>query len=353
MKQLAAIVILLLLLLVRYQTTRPIYRTGDKVRISTKVTTEPIKYSYSQYLKLKGLKVYVPLFPEIGYGDRVVVEGVVGDDELKSARLIEVIEAEGALYKFRRKIIASYQKVLTEPHSSLIAGVTLGSKASIPKDFWESLKISGTAHVVVASGMNVTLVAGFLMNLLILFLPRGRAVIAALVGIWLYALMSGFDAPIVRAAIMGSIAFSAQAVGRINFAWRALFLSVLVMLLARPDWITDLGFILSFVATASLMLFGARVRKFLMWLPGFLREGLSTSLAAQVGVAPIIYASFGQFNIFSPVINAAVLWTIAPMTMIGMVGGLASLLSIQLGRLILLMSYPLTSWFVWVVEVFS
>lgn len=345
--------LLIVLLLIRYQTTRPTYEDGDRVRISTRVSSEPIKYSHSQYLKLKGLKVYVPLYPEIGYGDQVIVEGIVDEEELKDPNLVEVVGSEGLLYKVRRKIVSSYQNALSEPHSSLIAGVTLGSKASIPKDFWENLKSSGTAHVVVASGMNVTLVAGFLMNFLIIFLPRGRAVLAALVGIWIYALVAGFDAPIVRAAIMGSIAFSAQAMGRLNIAWRALFLSAFIMLLVSPDWTTDLGFILSFVATASLMLFEKRVRKLFMWLPGFIREGLSTSLAAQIGVAPIIYASFGQFNILSPVINAMVLWTIAPMTMIGMIGGLLSLLSIQLGRAILLLSYPLTWWFVSVVEAFG
>lgn len=125
------------------------------------------------------------------------------------------------------------------------------------------------------------------------------------------------------------------------------------MVLVRPDWIGDLGFILSFVATASLMRFERRVRKLLMWLPGFLREGLSTSLAAQIGVAPVIYASFGQFNILSPLINALVLWTVAPMTMIGMLSGIVSLLSIQLGKLILLTSYPLTWWFVGVVKLFG
>jgi competence protein ComEC len=152
---------------------------------------------------------------------------------------------------------------------------------------------------------------------------------------------------------MGSIAFSAQALGRLNDAWRGLFLSALIMLIFRPEWIGDLGFILSFVATASLMLFEKRIRKRVKFLPDVIRQDFSTSLAAQIGVAPIIYVTFGQFNILSPVINALVLWTIAPITIIGMVGGIVSLLSIPLGKLILLLSFPLTSWFVFVVQLFG
>ena len=234
-----------------------------------------------------------------------------------------------------------------------MAGVTLGSKSSLPTHFWESLKLSGTAHVVVASGMNVTLVASFLMGILVLFLPRQRAVPVALLGIWTYSLISGFDAPIVRAAIMGSLVFSAQALGKLSSAARALILSALAMLIIWPHWLTDLGFILSFVATASLMLFERKVAHLVRFVPGIFREGFSTSLAAQIGVAPILFVTFGQFNLLSPIINALVLWTIPPITIIGGIGGIIGLMMPFFGKLILLLSYPLTSWFIWIVELFS
>jgi len=346
-------IFLILLVIVRLVTTRPDYQDGDLVRITTRVSTEPIRYETSQRLVLAGLVVYLPKFPEVYYGDNVVIEGVVKKKKLDNPQLISISEGRGALYQIRKKLINVYYKSIGEPHSALIAGVTIGSKAGISNKFWESLKKTGTAHVVVASGMNVTLVAGFLMNLLIIFMSRRKAIILALIGIWGYSVISGFDAPIVRAAIMGSIAFSAQALGRLNDAWRGLFLSALVMLIIKVEWIVDLGFILSFVATASMMLFEKKIRKRVAFLPSVIRENFSTSLAAQIGVAPIIYATFGQFNILSPVINALVLWTIAPITMIGMVGGIVSLLSIPLGKMILLLSYPLTSWFVWIVELFS
>ena len=238
-------------------------------------------------------------------------------------------------------------------HAGLISGVTIGSKQGISEGFWEKLKNSGTVHVVVASGMNVTLVASFLINFLILFLPRKRAVFAAISGIWIYSLLSGFDAPIVRAAIMGSLAFGAVALGRLYVAWRALFISAAAMLIIKPDWVTDLGFILSVVATASLMLFERKIYRMMHFVPGIFREGLSTSFAAQIGVAPIIYATFGQFNILSPIANALVLWTIPLMTTIGMVSGLVGVITPSFGRIFLYLTYPLTSWFIFVVELFG
>jgi competence protein ComEC len=346
-------IFLILLIIIRIITTRPDFSDGDKVRITTKVSSEPIKYDTSQRLILVGLKTYLPKYPEIGYGDKVVVEGIVEDGKLNNPELISLELATGILYKTRNNIIEVYQKSLPEPHASLLAGLTLGSKAGLPTGFWEALKKTGTAHVVVASGMNVTLVAGFLMGILIILLPRRKAIPLALVGVWTYSLLSGFDAPIVRAAIMGSVTFTAQALGRLQVASRALFLSAALMLIVKPDWITDLGFILSFVATASLMLFERKIANLIRFVPGIFREGLSTSLAAQIGVAPILFATFGQFSLLSPIINALVLWTIAPITIIGGIGGIIGLASITAGKVIIYLSFPLTTWFVWIVEAFG
>jgi competence protein ComEC len=161
------------------------------------------------------------------------------------------------------------------------------------------------------------------------------------------------DAPIVRAAIMGTLAFGAQGLGRLNLAWRALFISILAMLIINPLWIEDLGFILSVVATASLMLFERKVNSLIRFVPSVLREGLSTSLAAQIGVAPILYASFGQFNILSPLINALVLWTIPIITIVGSIAAISGLFIAGLGKLILMFIFPLTYWFITVVDYFA
>jgi len=345
--------LILLIFLFRYETTRPIYSTGDTVKISSKVLTEPVNYDDSQYLRLFDLKIYLPLFPKISYGDYVVVKGVVDEGRLNNPKLISHQTSKNILITFRKKLLNFYNKTLPKRHAALVAGVVLGSKEGIDTKFWEMLKTSGTAHVVVASGMNVSLVGGFALILFLTFLSRKKATIASLFFIWIYAFLAGFDAPIIRAAVMGSIAFVAVGLGRLNTSWRALFLSASIMLIIKPVWVQDLGFILSFVATASLMLFESKISRLIYFVPSILKEGLSTSLAAQIGVAPILYITFGQFNILSPVINALVLWAIAPITIVGMAAGLIGLIVPVLGKILLYLIYPLSAWFVWIVEIFS
>lgn len=345
--------LLFLLIVVRYFTTRPVYKNGDTVRITATIYSDPISYPTSQGLKIAGLKVYLPAFPQISYGDRVVVEGIINDEKLTNPKLISVKENQGFGSGIRREIIAFYQKVLPQPMSGLVAGITLGSKGTLTPGFWNRVKLTGVAHVVVASGTNVTFVVSFLMGVLTFFLPRRKAIFFVILGIILYLFVSGFDAPLVRAAIMAFLAFLAVETGRLVNAWRILFLTAGVMLVIQPDWFTDVGFALSFVSTASLLLFERRIRGKLFFIPEVLKEGLSTSLAAQIGVAPILFVTFGQFNIWSPLINALVLWTIPYIMILASIGGMVGLVFPTLGKLVLWLSYPLNWWFVEIVQLFG
>jgi competence protein ComEC len=348
---------LILLVVFRFVSTRPIYHQGDKIRITASVISEPVNYGTYQSLSLAGLKISLPAYPEIHYGDSVVVEGVVEGDKLKAPTLQKIVASLGmsVLSGIRSKIVGVYQSSFPEPHASLIAGIVLGAKSSLPEDFWTALKNTGTMHVVVASGMNVTFVAGFLMGFWLLFFPRKIALPMAVAGIWLYAVISGLQAPIVRAAVMASIVSLAQGTGRVVSTFRILVVTVLLMLTVYPSWVSDLGFILSFVSTASLMLFQPKIEKLLKLIrfPNLLMEDFSTSLSAQIGVAPILFVTFGSFNILSPLINAAVLWTIAPIMILGALGGVIGLVFEPAGRLVLYLAYPLTFWFVKIVTIFG
>lgn len=339
------------LIFIRFQTTKPKYKTGDFVRISSKVYSEPIVYEKEQYVVLQRLKIYFPKYPQITYGDYIVVEGIVDGDKLKKPNLIKV-ESGKYLFKLRQNLIDFYKSSIPEPYSSLVAGVVIGSK-NMPEKFWAVLKSTGTAHVVVASGTNVTMTINFIITFLTYFMNRKKVIWVTLVSILVYVTISGFDAPIVRAALMGSILLVGQLGGRVVDTWRIFLLSASIMLIIKPNWLFDLGFILSFVATTSLLLFQKKIDSFLKFVPNVLREGLSTSIAAQIGVAPIIFATFGQFNLFSPVINVLVLWTVSYIMVFGALAGFIGLVVPILGRLILFALFPFLLWFTKILELFS
>lgn len=350
--QFISVLFLVFLILLRSYSSRPVYKDGDFVKIISKVYSEPIVYDTQQYLKIQGLKLYLPKYPEISYGDRIEVRGQVAGDRLKDPKVIELkTNDKGQLLEFRSKLISFYKSSLPEPYSSLVAGIVIGSK-NMPQTFWDKLKSTGTAHVVVASGTNVTMTVGFLIATLTTFLKRRTAIWITLLGILGYVIMSGMDAPIVRAGIMGSILLFSQEEGRTASTWRILIYSAIIMLLIKPIWITDLGFILSYVATISLMLMQKKIDSKLKLIPAFFREGFSTSIAAQIGVAPIIYMTFGQFNLLSPIINALILWTIPYIMIIGAVGGVVGLIVPIIGKMILYVLFPLLWYFEKILSIF-
>lgn len=340
-------IVIILLIFARYFLTKPKFVDGDKVRITSTVYFDPVAYEKSQYIKLSGIKFYLPLFPEINYGDKIIVEGIVDNNKLKNPKLITIIKSKNILTNYRNSIIKFYNRSLPQPESGLLAGIVLGAKGALTKEFYQETKIVGVAHVVVASGTNITFLVNFLMGILVLIMSRKKAIYFCIVAIILYLFISGFEAPLIRASIMSCVLFLSQETGRLVDNWRILFLTGGLMLIVNPIWVADIGFILSFVSTASLMLFESKINNRVQFLPSLIREGFSTSLAAQIGVSPILFVTFGQFNIFSVLVNALVLWTVPFLMILGVISGILKL------KFILLLTYPFLWWFKIIVNLFS
>ncbi|HEX6977358.1 MAG TPA: ComEC/Rec2 family competence protein [Patescibacteria group bacterium] len=336
--------LLILLLLVHFFTTRPAYHEGDKVRITSQVTS---------LTKLADLRIKFPAFPEVHYGDFVVVEGLVANGELKDVVLKDLKVSNNIFLTLRSRILDFYNKSLPPLDSQLTAGIVIGAKSNLDSSFYSKLKNTGTSHVVVASGMNVTLTAGFIMAITLKFIKRRRAILITLLAILIYCYIAGFEAPIVRAAIMSFLAFTAQIVGRVANTLRILFLTAFVMIFIVPSWLTDIGFILSFSTTLSMILFEKKINRLIHSVPNIIRESLSTSISAQIMAAPIIFFTFGRFNPFSPIINAFVLWTVTPIMVIGGIASIVGIIFQPLGKAILLLIYPLTQWFIFVINLFG
>lgn len=346
------------LYLIRYVTVRPSFEEGQRVRLTGQVSEEPSLVNSKQRIVIGSVRIYLDRFPEYHYGDRVVAEGEVISGRagwfLKGPK-VKKLEPGGALYALRQRTLGLYGKYLPEPHGALLAGIVLGTKSSLAEEFFEALKTTGTLHIVVASGMNITIFAGGILRILSPFLGRRRAIIPALAGVAAYVILVGFQPPIVRAAVMGSIAFAALAWGREFDAWRALFLSAAILLLVNPLWLFDVGFQLSFAATAGMLAFAQKfsTSRPLLLVPSFIRGDLGITLAAQLAVSPILLFSFGQVSLISPLVNALILWTV-PLIMTGgmLVAGLGLLFE-PLGQLAAWFIWLLLEYFVRVVGVFG
>ena len=110
------------------------------------------------------------------------------------------------------------------------------------------------------------------------------------------------------------------------------------MIFSNPVLIFDVGFQLSFMATAGLVYIQPRLKRIKCLM---MTDNFTSSLAAQIATLPILVVNFGQLNLLSPMINLIILWTIPFILQMGMVIGVLGLLWIKLADLASYLVYPL------------
>lgn len=211
-------------------------------------------------------------------------------------------------------------QVLPEPHAGLLAGILFGTKATLSKEFLEALTTTGTLHIIALSGMNISILAGMSITTLVRLVSRRVASLLTVLIIIGFVWFVGVSPSVVRAAIMGSLTLLSVVWGRQSWTILTFCLTITAMLLVKPDWLGNLSFQLSALATLGIILFGGKrneeipKNKFY----SIVEDDLRVTLAAQVFTIPLIFFVFRRISLVSPLTNILIGWTIAPVTAIGM-----------------------------------
>uniref|UniRef100_A0A831YSL8 ComEC/Rec2 family competence protein n=1 Tax=candidate division WWE3 bacterium TaxID=2053526 RepID=A0A831YSL8_UNCKA len=256
------------------------------------------------------------------------------------------------LAELRESITEFVRSGLPEPQASLLLGMVLGVKSGFPSEFYEALRTTGTLHVVVVSGFNISVIINTLARMLV-FLPLWGRLVFTGVFVVLFVLLVGPEAPVVRAAIMGLTALLGTVLGRQKDALRVLLLATAVMLTFNLRWLGEISFQLSFLATLGLVVILPLLDRILPGKKILLREDFLTTFSAQLMVWPLIAYQFGQVSLLSPVVNTLVLWTVPIITYIGMVTTTIGLLISNISGLIMVPARLFLDYFIWIVERFS
>lgn len=254
---------------------------------------------------------------------------------------------------YKSKTVKQVRSHLPSPHSELLLGMTIGlDEFNDVPIFKQNLKDTGTIHVVVVSGFNISLVYNLILSILGSIYSRKNFLIALFITLF-YSVLSGFEPPVIRSWIMGSIISFAKFSGRKVPIISVLLFSAILMLVVNPLFIFSISFHLSFLATLSLVLFSEPMAIFISQSKNILVQDLLATLSAQVLVLPYISYVFGTVSVLSPIVNALVLWTVPLATVFGGVYLLVSLISTKLAYLISVVIYMPLDFFTLVVDLFS
>lgn len=249
----------------------------------------------------------------------------------------EVVAAPGMWWRGAAVVRASLrQSVAHRPlaQRALVPALVVGDDARVDEDLSEQFRTTGLTHLLAVSGTNLTLVVGFLLVAGRWCGVRGRGhyVVGAL-GIAGFVLLARTEPSVVRAAAMGTVALLGMGVDGRRRGPGALGVAVVGLLLVDPALAVSVGFALSVVATAGILVLGPGLRDALArWVPRWLAEAVSVPLAAQLACTPLVAAISGQVSVVAVAANVAVAPVIGPATVLGLAGGLLGLAWDPLGR---------------------
>jgi competence protein ComEC len=247
----------------------------------------------------------------------------------------------GPLDGLREALAAPLRRLVPEPEGGIVRGIVLGERAAVDADLAAAFARSGTSHLLAISGFNMTLVASA-----VAILARGRlrpALTASLtvVCVLTYSVLVGLAPSVARAAVMAVVASLGLAFGRRPATDNALALAVATMVGIDASSLGDVGFLLSATATGGLLYLGDPISRRLEPLPGAIRQGLATTLAATLPTIPIIAAVFGRISLVSPLANLVAVPLFPPLMLAGAATAALGAVSRDLGQLPALLVYAL------------
>lgn len=325
---------------------------GQSSRIVGTVSSEVVETGDGQRVVLNDLsvadssvdgklQVWLDAYPTVAYGDALTFEckpqvpepfGTFAYDKyLRSQgvlslcfhpQFVDVKPSSGglvaSLLTTKRVIVARLRAIVPEPHASFLAGLIFGGSSTLSKEMKEDFSGTGTSHILAASGFNVSLFSmvflGFITHT-VLGRRKGAYLTAAL--LVAYVIVAGASAAVVRAGIMGALTLVGFLIRRKPSIVNVTLLALAAMLFWNPLLLLDdVGFQLSFVATAAMLVWSSRIEERCKFIPDAfeLRTSFAGSLAAIVATLPIILWHFGTVSLVSPIVNLIVL-PLVPMLM--------------------------------------
>ena len=166
------------------------------------------------------------------------------------------------IYKIRTAAVDRIEKLYpNDPYDTgMLEAVLIGEKSKLEKVWIENFRRTGTYHTLVIAGFHVTILAACLLFLLrVCNLNPTQALAITCLAAWLYALVSGSNAPAIRAAS----GFTLYAIARFFFrrgrVLNLLSAVALIYLLLDPDQLFDAAFQFSFLCVAAIGAFAAPI----------------------------------------------------------------------------------------------
>ena len=296
-------------------------QVGDGIIVTSRMEKPENYYSshfdYPLYLRCHGFTATT-----------FIVPGSWRKATLDLGSLSRLERARLSALRFRQHTLRRYLSLgLDDDEMAVAVAMALGDKSRLTNDLRDIYSVSGASHVLALSGLHL----GIIYMLLSLMVGMRRLgwlrEVFIIAGIWSYALFTGLAPSVVRASTMITVYALVGLLGRDRMSLNALAFTAIIMLIANPLNLYDVGFQMSFLAVLAILVFckplvalapshedilsvaGRGDKTAEVWwkkaLSGMWKKTLKwlwvmvvVSCCAQLGVAPLTAYYFGRFSTY-------------------------------------------------------
>lgn len=209
--------------------------------------------------------------------------------------------------QLRQKFLNILRKHLTgENEFAVGSALIIGYQDEISQEVRNAYAATGAIHVLSVSGLHVGMVFLIIEFLLGRFKSRNRywlffKLLASIFGIWIFALVTGGSAPVLRAATMFSFVIVGSYLKRYTNIYNSLAASAFILLLTDPYLLMQIGFQLSYLAIVGIAFFQPIIYKW--WIienkiGDHLWQLTAVSFAAQITTLPVSIFYFNQIPMY-------------------------------------------------------
>lgn len=191
-----------------------------------------------------------------------------------------------------RSRLAEAAQQLPPPGGRLLPGLAVGDTQAVGEQLEEAMRVTSLAHLMAVSGANCAIVVGGVLLLgRALRAPRLIRLSAAGAALAAFVLLVTPEGSVIRAGTMAAIVLAAEAMGRRAHGVPLLLLAITIVIAADPGMARDIGFALSVLATAGLLVLAPPLTERLArFLPHWLAAAIAVPAAAQLSCQPLLLA---------------------------------------------------------------
>ena len=218
---------------------------------------------------------------------------------------------------------------------ALIPGMVIGDTSKQGEEFKNEMRRAGLTHLVAVSGANFAIVSAFVLwAMQFIFRRTNYRLLATACALAAFIALVRPSPSVLRAAAMAAVLLAAHASRRGRDSLPALGVAIAAVILLDPFQARDPGFALSVLATAGLLLVAPRIKPKILAAP----------IAAMVFCSPIIIALSGYISPMSIIANVLAAPAVTPITIIGFIAALLSVLSPTAAHLLMVLIKPCALW---------